>query len=157
MVAIRRAVAGDLEVLLRLCARYCDADSHQFDPVTATAGFEPLLLSDQHGVVWLSVDGDEVVGYAVVTWSWSIESGGPDALLDEIYIDRPGKGHGSALVAHLLEDCRRRNLPRVFLETEQANREARRLYSRLGFRTEDSVWMVADLPGGPEAGGVPAF
>jgi ribosomal protein S18 acetylase RimI-like enzyme len=151
MATIRRAEARDLETLLRLCARYCEADSHQFDPVTVTAGFGPLLLSDQHGVVWLSIDGDEVVGYAVVTWSWSIESGGPDALLDEIYVDRPGEGHGSALVAHLLADCRRRKLPRVFLETEQANHEARRLYSRLGFRTEDSVWMVADLPGGPEA------
>lgn len=156
MATIRRAEAGDLEALLRMCARYCEADSHQFDPGTATAGFEPLLLSEQHGVVWLSVDGDETVGYAVVTWSWSIESGGLDALLDEIYVDRPGEGHGSALVAHLLADCRRRNLPRVFLETESANREARRMYSRLGFQTEDSVWMVADLSIRPEAGGPPA-
>lgn len=147
MVAIRRAGAGDLEVLLRLCARYCQADSHDFDPLTATGGFRPLLDSDRHGVVWLSLDGDEVVGYAVVTWSWSIESGGPDALLDEIYVDRPGHGHGSALVAHLLDDCRRRGLPRVFLETEGANEQARRFYSRRGFRSEDSVWMVLDLPG----------
>lgn len=156
MATIRRAEAKDLETLLRLCARYCEADSHQFDPVTAAAGFGPLLLSDQHGVVWLSVDGTEVVGYAVVAWSWSIESGGPDALLDEIYVDRRGEGHGSSLVAHVLEDCRLRNLPRVFLETEKANQEARLLYTRLGFRTEDSVWMVADLPVRPDVGGAPA-
>jgi ribosomal protein S18 acetylase RimI-like enzyme len=136
---------GDLEVLLRLCARYCEADAHVFDPVVAGAGFLPLLTSDDHGVVWLSVAGDQVIGYAVVTWSWSIESGGRDALLDEVYLEDPGKGHGSALVDHLLADCRKRGIPRVFLETERPNLAARRFYSRLGFQAEDSVWMVADL------------
>jgi GNAT superfamily N-acetyltransferase len=147
MATIRRADEDDLEALLGLCARYCEADFHAFDATVAERGFRPLLTTDEHGVVWVAVHNGALLGYAVVTWSWSIESGGRDGLLDEIYVDRPGEGLGTALVNHLLHDCRERRLPRVFLETERRNDEARRLYERLGFATEDSVWMVADLEG----------
>ncbi len=132
----------DLERLLELCMRYCQADGHVLDAVGATAGFTPLLESDEHGVVWVVERSGRVVGYAVVTWSWSIESGGRDALLDEVYAETSGEGLGSVLVAHVVEDCRLRGLPRIFLETERANHDARRLYRRFGFEEEDSVWMV---------------
>ncbi len=132
----------DLEELLDLCRRYCQVDDHVFETGTARSGFTPLLESDEHGVVWVAERSGQVVGYAVVTWSWSIESGGRDALLDEVYVQPSREGLGSVLVAHVVEDCRRRGLPRIFLETERANHDARRLYRRFGFEEEDSVWMV---------------
>lgn len=142
---IRRAVSSDLDRLLVLCARYCEADSHDFDHDRAKDGFAPLLEDDQNGVVWLAEEGDNAVGYAVVTWSWSIESGGRDVLLDEIYAEPQGGGVGTSLVDHVVQDCRERGLPRVFLETESGNVSARRFYGRLGFVSEESVWMVLDL------------
>ncbi len=148
MTAIRRAVPSDLAELLQLCAAYCTADSHDFEPGRARAGFEPLLKNDDLGVVWLAETDERSVGYAVVTWGWSIESGGRDALLDEVYAGSPGAGVGSMLMERLLDDCRRRGLPRVFLETERHNESARRFYHRFGFVVEDSVWMALDLGSG---------
>ena len=84
-------------------------------------------------------------GYAVATWGWSVEGGGPEALLDEIYVTDRGHGLGSAAVAAILDDCRSRGMMRVFLETESINWRARRLYTRLGFATEDSVRMSMEL------------
>ena len=34
---------------------------------------------------------------------------------------------------------------RIFLETEAPNDDARRLYERLGFEAEDSIWMAKRL------------
>jgi GNAT superfamily N-acetyltransferase len=110
---------------------------HEFDPATPESGVIPLLDSDRHGVIWMTDDA-----YAVVRWSWSLESGGLEAILDEIYVRTRGAGTGSALIEHVLADCQARGVRRIFLETEAPNDAARRLYERHGFVAEDSIWMA---------------
>lgn len=78
-------------------------------------------------------------------WSNSIESGGPDALLDEIYVRERGRGTGRQLMEGLFREVRDRGMSRVFLETEHDNERARRFYASIGFEIEDSIWMVADI------------
>lgn len=112
---------------------------HEFDPATTEAGVRALLENDTYGVIWVT---EALDAYAVVTWGWSLESGGLEAILDEIYVRYPGNGTGSSLIEHLLDDCDRRGVRRVFLETEAANHAARRLYTRFGFVAEDSIWMA---------------
>jgi GNAT superfamily N-acetyltransferase len=136
MSSIRRAHPDDLETLLALHARFCAADRHPFDPARATAAFVPLLADDRHGVVWITGGG-----YAVVTWGWSIEAGGAEGLIDEIYVADRGAGTGTALIEHLLADARERLLSRLTLETGSANERVRAFYSRHGFVIDDSVWM----------------
>lgn len=143
---LRRAGQADLENLVVLAKEYCDADGHLFDEQLVRSGFGPLLDTDDHGVVWMLDNRvGRCVGYAVVTWSWSIESGGREGLLDEIYVSERDAGIGSSAVEAILADCRDRGLPRLFLETETANDGARRLYLRHGFAVEDSIWMTRDL------------
>jgi GNAT superfamily N-acetyltransferase len=142
----RLARPADLSALVRLSAEFCAAERHEFEEARTRAGFAPLLDDDRYCVVLVAeaVDG-EIVGYAVVTWGWSIESGGRDALLDEIYSTEKRKGVGTRLVEYAVEECRRRGVPRVFLETEADNVDARRLYARIGFGVEDSVWMTLPI------------
>lgn len=143
--AIRAARAEDLGALLDLCRRYCEADGHQFDPDLAGPAFAGLLADDGPGFVLVAGDDHRLLGYAVVTWGWSIESGGRDALLDEIYLDRRGQGIGSRLLEAALERARAGGARRVFLETEEANAGARRFYLRHGFTPEASIWLSRDL------------
>lgn len=142
---IRRATPGDLAAVLELVAEYCAADGHGFDAGTATAGLEPLLADDRYGVVWLAHHGDRPDGYAVVTWGWSLEAGGFDVVLDEIYVRHRGRGTGSRLLEVLELDCRQRDVKRIFLETERPNDHARRLYERHGYEADTSIWMSKDL------------
>ena len=138
MTPIRRAVPDDLDTLVGLHERFCDVDRHSFDVRRATAAFIPLLRDDQHGVVWITADDG---AYAVVTWGWSIEAGGAEGVLDEIYVTERGGGTGAALIEHLLADARARGLARLFLETESPNDRVRTFYARHGFVEDDSVWM----------------
>lgn len=117
-------------------------DGHPFDPEMVGRALRPLLAADELGVVWLIMDeGGGPAGYAVVTWGYSLESGGRDALLDEVFVRERGRGLGGAALTEILADCRRRGMARVFLETESRNEAVRRFYARHGFHTEDSVWM----------------
>ena len=141
---IRRASPGDRDHILQLISEFYEIDGHVFDAVTVEAGLDPLLGSDRFGVVLVS--GEPVPsGYAAVVWSYSIESGGPDALLDEIYVRERGSGAGRLLMEAVFDEVRGRGMHRLFLETETPNQRARSFYEKLGFMAEDSEWMHIDL------------
>ena len=134
-------------------------DGHEFDRQRLEPALVPLLAGDDHGQVWVLesdgalADGDlsggvasgSLTGYAVVTWSWSLESGGRDCILDEIYVRTPSQGSGSRLLAAALEGAAACGARAVFLETEAPNERARTFYARNGFVQEDSVWMSRTL------------
>lgn len=139
---IRRAGRRDVTTLIGLHREFCRVDGHPFSETRARAAFGPLLDDDRHGVVWII---DRPQAYAVLTWGWSIEAGGAEAVLDEIFATERGVGAGAALVGHVLRDAERRGVARVFLETELANDRVRAFYERHGFSTDDSVWMSVDF------------
>jgi GNAT superfamily N-acetyltransferase len=152
MATIIRAVPEDLPVLLPLVADFCGLDHHPYDESRVTHALAPLLADDTFGQVWLvrPPAGGPPVGYAVVTWGYSLESGGREALLDEIFVRERSRGIGAAALGELLDACRAQGIRRMFLETEAHNTRVRRFYARHGFDVEDSIWMSATLEAGPE-------
>ncbi len=131
--------------MLVLAQEFAAADGHGFDTERVTSALGPLLEGDRFGEVWVAAGEDQLDGYAVVTWGYSIETGGQDALLDEVYARHRGSGIGSALLEQVIDSARARSMTLLFLETERYNEAARRLYRRYGFVDEESVWMSLDL------------
>ena len=128
--------------MLTLVSEFCVTDQHTFDPDRVTRALVPLLEDDAHGVVYL-VDNEQ--GYVVITWGYSLESGGREALIDEIYLRRRGQGLGSKVMDALFDDMAARGVVKMFLETETHNRRARRFYARQGFVEDDSIWMSRQI------------
>ena len=143
MSLIRRAGPADEAALLELICEFYTVDQHHYDEPPLRKALAPLLESDTYGLVWMLEDGS---GYAVVTWSYSLESGGHEALLDEIYVRQREAGVGGLILQAILADLRERGLSRMFLETERHNERVRRFYARHGFKEEASVWMVWEAP-----------
>lgn len=144
-VTVRRARTADLPALMPLAEAYCAADHHAFDDGRVRGALLPLLDDDTHGMVLVAESESGIVGYAVLTWGYSIESGGVESLLDELYVVEQRRGLGSALLGACLDAARAHGARSMFLETEAHNDGARRLYERHGFLAEDSVWMARDL------------
>ena len=88
---------------------------------------------------------DNERGYVVITWGYSLESGGREALIDEIYLRRRGEGRGSKVMDALFDDMAARGVVKMFLETETHNHRARRFYARQGFDEDDSIWMSRQI------------
>lgn len=139
---LRRARIEHLPLMLTLVSEFCVTDQHTFDPDRVTRALVPLLEDDAHGVVYL-VDNEQ--GYVVITWGYSLESGGREALIDEIYLRRRGEGLGSKVMDALFVEMAARGVVKMFLETETHNRRARRFYARQGFVEDDSIWMSRQI------------
>lgn len=146
-MTIRRATVADLDALLILIEEFYEVDPHPFDRDHIVPALVPMLQDDALGQVWLLDDGGPD-GYTVVTWSWSLESGGRDCILDEIYVRHGGRGDGGRLLAHAIRAAEEFGARSMFLESEAPNERARRFYQRHGFQIEDSTWMSAWLSPG---------
>lgn len=140
-VTIRLACEDDTERILELVEAYCKADGHVFHDHVARPPVEELIASDRWGRLWVAEGHGVVVAYLVLTWGFGIEAGGMEAVVDELYVETKGMGIGTMLMDRANTDCATRGVRRIFLETELANTGARRLYARLGYTADDSIWM----------------
>ncbi|HEY3813660.1 MAG TPA: GNAT family N-acetyltransferase [Caulobacteraceae bacterium] len=78
----------------------------------------------------LQIDGETVaIGAASLSDGWVGVHGMRTLAV------RRGRGYGAAVLARLLADARERGAARAFLQVEQDNTGAVRLYARLGFQT----------------------
>ena len=139
---LKRAETQHLPLLLTLVEAFCVLDQHPYEPARVESALRPLLEHDDFGVVYL-VNDDQ--GYVVITWGYSLESGGREALVDEIYLCQRGLGVGTQVMQALFEDLRGRGIVKMFLETERHNARARTFYARQGFEADDSIWMSRPL------------
>lgn len=143
--SIRRATTHDEAEILDLMSGLCQSEGKTFDRERTQAGLVPLLKSDKHGTVLVAEHDIGLAAYAVICWSWSVEIGGPEACLDEIFVAKQGQGIGSALISAVRDSCVAHGMRRIFLETESVNERARQLYGRHGYEQEDSIWMALTL------------
>jgi GNAT superfamily N-acetyltransferase len=115
----------------------------------AAASFSRLLREPARGVVWMIEADGGPAGYAVLTLGFSVEYGGLDAFVDDLFVRREHRRQGRARAAleALLEECRRRGVRAVHLEVVPGNEPARALYERLGFRSHGrQLWTARIVP-----------
>ncbi len=94
-----------------------------------TAGMFADCIGSGHEC-WVAREGDVLLGYAVLA------AGAGEAHLLNVCV-RPSernRGHGRALVRHMIDRAVARKARTVFLEVRASNAVARRLYETLGFR-----------------------
>jgi GNAT superfamily N-acetyltransferase len=135
-VSLRLACADDLPVLLPLVAAYHAHEGITARPAPALAGtLLGLLDHPERGRIWLIEDAGTAVGYLAIAFGYSIELGGREAAIDEIYVQPASRGQGlgrSALRA-LVDWASGQGLVALHLDVAPDNPGARRLYARQGF------------------------
>ena len=125
------------------------ADFHAEDGITQTedareAAIMPLLEGSPHGAIYLAGPAKAPVGYVVLTFGWSLEMGGMDGFVDEIYI-RPGvrgRGIGTEILTSLPAQLAGFGLKAVHLEVDRDKPEVQRLYQKMGFETRDRYVLM---------------
>jgi len=140
---IRLANQADQTALIGLLNDFAQEALAPLTTEHLTAAVTPLLRGTELGEVWVLEHEQNLIGYLVIGWGWGIESGGREALIDEVFVSQPhrNQGLGAQLVEAALARAKELDAKTVFLETEQSNPESRKLYQNLGFEVEDSVWM----------------
>ena len=144
---IRLGNESDLDALLDLLGQFALEAGTALPKQHLEAALVPMLQGIELGEIWVLENTQELIGYLVIGWGWGIESGGKEALIDEVFIkpSHRNQGHGKQLVEHALDHAKQQGAKTVFLETEKSNPESRKLYVDLGFEIEESIWMRAQL------------
>jgi len=126
--------APDLPLLEQMVRAYYVEDGHRFDPERQRAALAVLIDSAELGRGWLVMLAGRPVGYVVLTLGFSIEAGGCEGCVDELFLvpEVRGRGIGRRVLGLLEDEARRLGVRRLFLEVEHGNR-ASGLYRRAGF------------------------
>jgi ribosomal protein S18 acetylase RimI-like enzyme len=148
--APRRAAAplapagpGDLECLLPLVERFAATQGYPFDAAGSRAALAALLARPELGRAYRIVEGVETIGYAVLCFGWSVEWGGRDAFVDELYLEPAwrGRGLGRAALRALAEEAHAAGVRALHLEVEAGNEAGQALYRSEGFEGKDRAML----------------
>jgi len=141
--------SANLPQCLRLLLAQFGEHSIALDEATVERGLQQLLLEPSLGRVVLARDGQEVIGLAVLAFTWTLEHGGRTAWLDELFVlpERRGQGVGRQLLQEALRVAEEAGCIAVELEVESSHSRAANLYAREGFERRPRTRWVRRLAG----------
>ena len=142
---LRLATENDKTIVLEFVRQYHDYDNVPFDETITKSALKPLLGHTDAGRIWLiDLDGS-TVGYIALCFGYSIEFGGCDAFVEEIYLlkEHRGKGAGRAVLEDVLSKARKLGVKALHLEVDRRNERARHLYSSLGFSLRERYHLMS--------------
>jgi ribosomal protein S18 acetylase RimI-like enzyme len=143
----RAATDDDVDFLLSRMAPFNHEEGIAWDAARGEPPLRRLLGDPRLGRVYV-VEGDGgPVGYAVVTYGFDLEFGGPDAFLTELWIDPPARGRGlaRAVLDRMQADLHAEGFGALHLQVRAENAEARRLYGAAGFEGTTRVFLSRRL------------
>lgn len=144
MTKLTLAGTDDLDRVLRLVTDFHAETGIAQDEPTRRAALLPLLEGSPHGCVYLAGPARAPIGYVVVSFGWSLEFGGMDGVIDELYI-RPGvrgRGIGSEILATLPKALGAAGLTALHIETDRKNDSAQKLYTKQHFTPRDGTMRM---------------
>jgi ribosomal protein S18 acetylase RimI-like enzyme len=120
-----------------------DEDGHPLSAGGRRALKALCMGETPHGLGFMIEHDGKPIGYLVIGLGFSVEFGGVDAFLDELYIDEDhrGRGLGTSALEELGKVARRLKIKALHLEAMPANDGAARLYERQGFRLSERRLM----------------
>jgi GNAT superfamily N-acetyltransferase len=141
-VTFRRATPDDVPTLLDLQQRFYAAEGYPYDRAKMERGMRELIGNPLLGRLFIAAGA-----YLVVTFGFSLEFGGRDAFVDEVYVadDARGQGLGTAALRLAEDACREAGIHALHLEVEHVNARARALYERSGYKAHERHLMTKRL------------
>ena len=143
--ALRLARPEDLDRLMALVSAFHAEQGIEQETEQRRDALLPLLEGIPHGCVYLIGPGRAPLGYIILTFGWSVEFGGMDGFVDEIYI-RPavrGRGIATEVLLDLPKALAEAGLTALHLEVDRKNESAQKLYLRTGFKLRERYMLMS--------------
>ena len=129
------ATGADLADLRAFIQAFSAEDGHPIAPDALERALRAVELREPLLHVWMIALAGRNVGYVALALGYSIEVGGLDAFIDELYVlpEARAQGLGRAALRFVEAQAVDLNVHRLCLEVEHRNPRARALYAELGY------------------------
>jgi ribosomal protein S18 acetylase RimI-like enzyme len=137
---------ADAETLLHMARAFHQEDGHPLDAEGELAVAQ-IATGEAFARVWIVRQAGEAIGYIVLTLGYSIEYGGRDGFIDDVYLVPAvrGSGLGRHVLNFALSEAAALGIKTLHLEVEAGNESATRLYRSAGFEVTGRTLMRCHL------------
>lgn len=134
---------NDIETAVLMMREFYAIDGYPIDVEKSKKLFRQFIGAENLGRSWLILSDAEIVGYIILTFVFSFEYGGNLAFVDELYLSESarGKGIGKSSITFVQEEAQKIGLKMLYLEVEQHNSAAQKLYLSAGFTPHNRKFM----------------
>lgn len=138
---------ADADDFLALSRAMNAEDGHPLD-AAGEAAARRVCAGDPMVRAWIARKRGRSLGYVVLTSGFTIEFGGRDGFIDELYVvpSARRRGLGRVLLDFAVARARELGIVALHLVVERRNERAAALYRRLGWRDSDRRLMTRFLP-----------
>ena len=143
-ITFRLAELSDVPQLLEFAQAYYAFDGLDYVEETAAKALRQLICFEQLGRIWLILLNGAAVGYTALTFGFSLEVGGRDAFVDELFLIEAarGKGIGKRVMDFLKAEAYGLGIQALHLEVGRNNERAQRLYKAAGFQAYRNFFLM---------------
>lgn len=143
MIQFKPLAVADIETIVTLMQEFYAIDNYPIDIEASKALFEEFIANKNLGKSWLILSDNQLVGYIILTFVFSFEYQGKIAFLDELYLSEKarGKGIGSKAIEFIQNESHKLSLKLIYLEVEQHNEKAQKLYLAHDFELHNRKLM----------------
>ena len=130
MITFQNLQKSQIDSIVSMMQDFYAIDNYPIHIEESKQLFETFIANSNLGKAWLVYKGEEVIGYVILTFVFSFEYKGILAFLDELYIkkEHQGKGFGKQAVQFVQQESSQLNVKMLYLEVEQHNENAQKLY-----------------------------
>ena len=135
MIQFKILEFSQIETITTMMQDFYAIDNYPIDIEVSKKLFQEFISNEKLGKAFLichSNEGrtSELVGYVILTYVFSFEYKGRIAFLDELYIKENfrGKGIGKQTIDFIKEQASNQNVKLIYLEVENHNQNAQKLY-----------------------------
>ena len=146
-IKFKVAETSDIEFLLAMMREFYALEQISFDEKVARSALNQLIENEFFGRVWLMQNENGIIGYVALIFGFSLEYGGRDALIDELYLRENfrNQGFGAKAIKFVEEFCRENKVKALHLEVSHHNPKARALYEKLEFVDYKRYFLTKEL------------
>ena len=145
--SISLAGPEDRARVIALMERNLTESGGDWDPVRRARALDPLLKGSPHGAIWLIGPVRAPLGYALVSFGWSLTLGGCEGWVDEVYI-RPSvrcRGIGTEVLHAIAVALAKGDVKALHVRLPDTATATRRFCERAGFEFQPDIRVMSDV------------
>lgn len=143
-VDFQLASNSDIELLMDFQRGFHQFFHETFDEAVTRQAILTLIADPSLGRIWLIKAENQPAGYVVLCFGYSLEYGGRDAFIDELFLaaDYRNRGIGEETLKFVERVCPEWKVRALHLEVEKDNSPAHHLYQKFGFKDNNRYLMT---------------